>query len=156
MCCVLYISCDYLFCFSSSRRHTRCALVTGVQTCALPISETTPISTHSLEDFATQEAFWVDPIATRYRDVEILEIPPNGVGIITLLMLNILGGFDLSKYDPTGIERFHIEAEATRLAFQARDLYVADPAFGAIRVNRRQPDMPIEEVEDRQKIGGAH
>src|SRR3546814_5037225 len=26
-----------LFFFSSSRRHTRCALVTGVQTCALPI-----------------------------------------------------------------------------------------------------------------------
>src|SRR3546814_7644223 len=28
---------DRLFCFSSRRRHTRCALVTGVQTCALPI-----------------------------------------------------------------------------------------------------------------------
>src|SRR3546814_8902184 len=28
-----------LFCFSSRRRHTRCALVTGVQTCALPISQ---------------------------------------------------------------------------------------------------------------------
>src|SRR3546814_20617874 len=28
-----------LFFFSSRRRHTRCALVTGVQTCALPISE---------------------------------------------------------------------------------------------------------------------
>src|SRR3546814_8211236 len=27
----------FLFCFSSRRRHTRCALVTGVQTCALPI-----------------------------------------------------------------------------------------------------------------------
>src|SRR3546814_2305683 len=27
-----------VFCFSSRRRHTRCALVTGVQTCALPIS----------------------------------------------------------------------------------------------------------------------
>src|SRR3546814_15200952 len=25
------------FCFASRRRHTRCALVTGVQTCALPI-----------------------------------------------------------------------------------------------------------------------
>src|SRR3546814_6273920 len=34
MCC-LY---DFLmFFFSSRRRHTRCALVTGVQTCALPI-----------------------------------------------------------------------------------------------------------------------
>src|SRR3546814_417791 len=28
----------FLFFFSSRRRHTRCALVTGVQTCALPIS----------------------------------------------------------------------------------------------------------------------
>src|SRR3546814_13338380 len=30
-----------LFFFSSRRRHTRCALVTGVQTCALPISPST-------------------------------------------------------------------------------------------------------------------
>src|SRR3546814_15488832 len=29
----------FLFFFSSRRRHTRCALVTGVQTCALPILE---------------------------------------------------------------------------------------------------------------------
>src|SRR3546814_6839690 len=29
-----------LFFFSSRRRHTRCALVTGVQTCALPILQT--------------------------------------------------------------------------------------------------------------------
>src|SRR3546814_5092726 len=32
------ILCEFLFFFSSRRRHTRCALVTGVQTCALPIS----------------------------------------------------------------------------------------------------------------------
>src|SRR3546814_10419904 len=31
---VLFVFC---FFFSSRRRHTRCALVTGVQTCALPI-----------------------------------------------------------------------------------------------------------------------
>src|SRR3546814_4979022 len=30
--------CCSIFLFSSRRRHTRCALVTGVQTCALPIS----------------------------------------------------------------------------------------------------------------------
>src|SRR3546814_7629448 len=36
--CVLYRFLDFLcFFFSSRRRHTRCALVTGVQTCALPI-----------------------------------------------------------------------------------------------------------------------
>src|SRR3546814_1545311 len=36
LCCVIrLVYC--LFFFSSRRRHTRCALVTGVQTCALPI-----------------------------------------------------------------------------------------------------------------------
>src|SRR3546814_7522627 len=34
---------DFFF-FSSRRRHTRCALVTGVQTCALPISPRGPIA----------------------------------------------------------------------------------------------------------------
>src|SRR3546814_2494070 len=33
--CILLV---IVFLFSSRRRHTRCALVTGVQTCALPIS----------------------------------------------------------------------------------------------------------------------
>src|SRR3546814_10516298 len=40
--CIFFslVSCvyDFLFFFSSRRRHTRCALVTGVQTCALPIT----------------------------------------------------------------------------------------------------------------------
>src|SRR3546814_17374213 len=33
----MFVDCFFFF-FSSRRRHTRCALVTGVQTCALPIS----------------------------------------------------------------------------------------------------------------------
>src|SRR3546814_6065776 len=35
LCCLVF---HLFFFFSSRRRHTRCALVTGVQTCALPIS----------------------------------------------------------------------------------------------------------------------
>src|SRR3546814_5212352 len=40
-----------MFFFSSRRRHTRCALVTGVQTCALPICYTLlmgTVSTHAI------------------------------------------------------------------------------------------------------------
>src|SRR3546814_6583351 len=37
-CFVLLVFVLLFFFFSSRRRHTRCALVTGVQTCALPIS----------------------------------------------------------------------------------------------------------------------
>src|SRR3546814_4803045 len=35
-----------MFFLSSRRRHTRCALVTGVQTCALPIYTDLPIGSH--------------------------------------------------------------------------------------------------------------
>src|SRR3546814_1585802 len=34
---ILWLYICFVFFFSSRRRHTRCALVTGVQTCALPI-----------------------------------------------------------------------------------------------------------------------
>src|SRR3546814_3141520 len=36
--CNSFLCMSFVFFFSSRRRHTRCALVTGVQTCALPIS----------------------------------------------------------------------------------------------------------------------
>src|SRR3546814_11387378 len=36
----------FVFFFSSRRRHTRCALVTGVQTCALPIFKLWPSAEH--------------------------------------------------------------------------------------------------------------
>src|SRR3546814_5281582 len=41
---------DEVLFFSSRRRHTRCALVTGVQTCALPISRNSPRCTNGSED----------------------------------------------------------------------------------------------------------
>src|SRR3546814_6386244 len=48
--CLLFFS----FFFSSRRRHTRCALVTGVQTCALPISTG---STKALQGDIAQTAY---------------------------------------------------------------------------------------------------
>src|SRR3546814_3088378 len=46
--CILYYGL-FSFLFSSRRRHTRCALVTGVQTCALPISDQTALILIDLE-----------------------------------------------------------------------------------------------------------
>src|SRR3546814_16023427 len=45
------------FFFSSRRRHTRCALVTGVQTCALPISgESIPVDKEPVADVEAARA----------------------------------------------------------------------------------------------------
>src|SRR3546814_2145353 len=46
---------DDFFFFSSRRRHTRCALVTGVQTCALPIFADGGIITPEMEYVAIRE-----------------------------------------------------------------------------------------------------
>src|SRR3546814_6562715 len=47
----LCILCFLFFFFSSRRRHTRCALVTGVQTCALPIFTTAAPETGIVESY---------------------------------------------------------------------------------------------------------
>src|SRR3546814_2831597 len=49
------------FFFSSRRRHTRCALVTGVQTCALPIWPSRPVEPPA----ATRSDDAVDPETLR-------------------------------------------------------------------------------------------
>ena len=91
---------------------------------------------HTIEDFASFSTETVAPIRTTYRGHEIHECPPNGPGITALLMMNILSGFDLTKYAPVSVERFHLEAEATRLAFAARETYLGDPRFAKVDVER--------------------
>src|SRR3546814_19038209 len=51
---LVLISCICVCFFSSRRRHTRCALVTGVQTCALPISCLVPALAQAQDDDAAQ------------------------------------------------------------------------------------------------------
>ncbi len=83
---------------------------------------------HTADDFAGVASEPTQPIASRYRDVELIEHPPNGQGATACLLLNILGHMDLVALDPRGAERAHLEAEAARLAYDARDRFIADPA----------------------------
>ena len=82
---------------------------------------------HVAQDFASVAATQTTPIAGAYKDIEVVEHPPNGQGATALLMLNILAEFDIAVMDPFGAERIHIEAEASKLAYDARNRFVADP-----------------------------
>ncbi len=82
---------------------------------------------HSLADMAGVSAELVQPISADYRGLELVELPPNGQGITALLMAKILAHFDLAALAPFGAERAHIEAEAAKLAYDARNRFVADP-----------------------------
>ncbi|MDQ7247596.1 gamma-glutamyltransferase [Dongia sedimenti] len=88
---------------------------------------------HEMEDFAATAGDYVEPISSTYRGAEIFQMPPNNQGITALLMLNILGGFDLGKLDPLSAERLHLEIEAGRLAYRDRNALLGDPRHGAIK-----------------------
>lgn len=84
---------------------------------------------HTLEDFAATACSWGDPIQTSYAGHALLEHAPNGQGATALLLLNILAKLDLRNLDPFGAERVHLEAEASKLAYDARDRFIADPDY---------------------------
>jgi gamma-glutamyltranspeptidase/glutathione hydrolase len=81
------------------------------------------------EDLAAHTSTWEEPISIRYRDAVIWECPPNGQGLVALLALNILQGFDLVSLPALSPERLHLVVEAVRLAFADARRYVADPLF---------------------------
>ncbi len=82
---------------------------------------------HTLDDFANTACDYTDPIMGSYGGLDLYEHPPNGQGATAILLLNILKHFDIAGMDPWGAERAHIEAEATKLAYDARNRFVADP-----------------------------
>ncbi|MDH5798976.1 MAG: gamma-glutamyltransferase family protein [Paracoccaceae bacterium] len=81
---------------------------------------------HTLEDFAATACNYDDPISTIYHGTELVEQPPNGQGATAILLANILSHFDIASMDPFGAQRVHIEAEATKLAYDARYRFQAD------------------------------
>ena len=81
------------------------------------------------EDFAAHRGEEATPLTSNYRGLDVVELPPNGQGMIALILLNILQRFALSDLDPVGADRFHLATEAARLAYAVRDTYLADPAF---------------------------
>jgi gamma-glutamyltranspeptidase/glutathione hydrolase len=89
----------------------------------------------SYEDLATHKGEWVEPVSTNYRGYEVWELPPNGQGIATLQMLNILEGYDFSKIPFGSTEHVHLFVEAKKLAFEDRAKFYADPAFSKAPVD---------------------
>ncbi len=90
------------------------------------------------EDLAAHESTWVEPISGSYRDVEVVELPPNGQGLAALAALHVLECFD--PVPPTSVLDWHHRIEAVKLALADRDAHLADPEH--VRV-------PMKELLDK-------
>jgi oxamate amidohydrolase len=86
----------------------------------------------TVDDLAAHRAEWVEPLRVPYRDGEAASFPPPTQGFAALAILSLLEGFDLGALPEA--DYVHLVVEATKLAFEDRDRYLADPAFGAVPV----------------------
>jgi len=86
---------------------------------------------HELDDFADYKGEYVAPIRTTFRGHDVFQCPPNGVGVIALLMMNLIEAMPVAD-DPLSVDRIHRVIEANRLAYRDRNAFVADPKFSDV------------------------
>jgi gamma-glutamyltranspeptidase/glutathione hydrolase len=89
---------------------------------------------HTLEDFATYEAEYVKPICASYRGYDVWQCPPNGQGLVPLVMLHALDGFDCSAWGLDSVDYYHALVEIGRQAYADRDCFIGDPRTGHVPV----------------------
>jgi gamma-glutamyltranspeptidase/glutathione hydrolase len=89
----------------------------------------------SFDDFAGHQADWVvEALRVPYRGGEAVNLPPPTQGFAALAILAMLDGVDVTALGEA--ERVHLIVEATKLAFEDRDRYLADPTIVAVPVDR--------------------
>ncbi|MGC6484217.1 MAG: gamma-glutamyltransferase family protein [Candidatus Puniceispirillales bacterium] len=99
---------------------------------------------HSEADFTTAEPEFVTPIAANYHGHTIWECPPNGQGVAALMLLRIMERFDLNAMDD--IDRIHVHAEASKIAYQQRDMLLADPLYADVPVASMLADETFDHL----------
>ena len=90
----------------------------------------------SFDDLSRHHSEWVEPVKTIYRGYEVWELPPNGQGIATLQILNILEGYDIASMGFGSAEYIHLFTEAKKIAFEDRAKYYTDPLFAKVPVDQ--------------------
>jgi gamma-glutamyltranspeptidase / glutathione hydrolase len=90
-------------------------------------------STMTVEDLRAHRVETVTPLRGRYREVEVLELPPPTQGATALTALGILEALGAPPDDP-GLAA-HLQVEAVRAAMADRQRYLADPATMDVAVD---------------------
>jgi len=94
-------------------------------------------------DLAAYRPEWVTPIRVDYRGYDVWEIPPNGHGLVALMALNILKGFEFSERDC--LLTHHRQIEAVKLAFADGLAHIAEPGHMRVAVSDLLSDAYADE-----------
>ncbi|WP_310225269.1 gamma-glutamyltransferase family protein [Paenibacillus qinlingensis] len=104
-----------------------------------------------IEDLAGYKPEWVEPISVNYRGYDVWELPPNGSGLVTLMALNMLKGFEFTQRD--SVDTYHKQIEAMKLAYADGRAYISDPRTMSLRPEELLSDAYAS--ERRRLIGSS-
>ena len=110
---------------------------------------------HTEEDFAAAEGEYMTPISASYRGHRVYECPPNGQGVIALMILRTLEAYGLGDGKWSEADRHHLLAEATKAAYGARDAFVGDPKAMTVPVDELLSDARAEQVRGKIRLDRA-
>jgi gamma-glutamyltranspeptidase/glutathione hydrolase len=89
----------------------------------------------TLDDLAAYTVKERKPLSSEYKGYHMVTAPPPSSGGIAIAeILNILSGYDLSKYDHA--HQVHLAVEAMRRAYRDRAEYLGDPDFVQMPIER--------------------
>ena len=77
-------------------------------------------------DFEDHTSVWVEPVSTNYRGYDVWEVPPNSSGVLALMILNLMEGYDVAALGHNSADALHLFTEAKKLVWADRDTFVAD------------------------------
>jgi gamma-glutamyltranspeptidase/glutathione hydrolase len=111
-------------------------------------------------DLAAYAAKERAPLCGPYRGNKVCGMPPpSSGGFAVLQILGILARFDLGALKPGSAQAVHLFAEAGRLAYADRNLYIADPAFVpaplAALLDPRYLDSRAKLIDPARSMGRA-
>jgi len=110
---------------------------------------------HTEEDFAAAQGECVTPISAPYGGHRVYECPPNGQGLIALMILRTLEAYELGNDRWSMADRHHLLAEATKAAYRARDAFVGDPRGVPVAVDELLSDARAERTRAKIKLDCA-
>lgn len=89
---------------------------------------------HTEEDFYNQNTLFSPTISNLYRGLKIHQCPLNSPGLVVLMMMAMTDKLNIKKYDPLSFERYHLQAEISKICFEVKETIFGDPNYNNINI----------------------
>lgn len=120
----------------------------------------------TVEDLASYEAKWRQPIIFNYKDLRMISMcPPSSGGVTINQIFKMIEPYDLSDDEYHSVKTLQLFTEAARRAYADRNFYLGDPEFVEIPldvllsqeyIGERMEDFSFDRATPSEQISQGH